>query len=149
MGRITRREWLWVAMAAGLIVAASTLPYLAGYLAQTPEWHFSGSLLDAVDYHSHLAKMWQGYRGAWRYRLLFTSEWHQGVFLQTFYVGLGHVARLAGLGLPLVYQLSRMTFGFLMLLAIYRFVSLFVPAIRTRRVAFLLASITSGLGWLT
>ncbi len=146
---VERKEWGWAAAVAGLVVLASTIPYLAGYLAQTPQARFGGVLLDRMDYHSHLAKMWQGYRGQWRYRLLFTPEEHQGAYLQTFYVALGHLARLTGLGLPATYQLGRVAFGFLMLLTVYRFIALFTPTERVRRVAFLLATTASGLGWLT
>lgn len=149
VGSVTGRERVWVVAVAGLMIAASTVPYVAGYLAQTTDMRFGGALLDRVDYHSHLAKMWQGYRGQWRYRLLFTPEAHQGAYLQTFYVVLGHLARLLGLGLPLTYQVARMTLGFLMLLAVYRFIAHFVAPVRTRRVAFLLATTASGLGWLT
>lgn len=149
MGRMTRQEWAWVVAVAGLVLAVSTVPYMAGYLAQTADVRFSGALLDRMDYHSHLAKMWQGYRGQWRYRLLFTPEEHDGAYLQTFYVALGHLARLAGLGLPLTYQVARVAFGFLALLAVYRFIAHFVVPVRTRRLAFLLATTGSGLGWLT
>ena len=140
---------MWVSVVAGLIVLASTLPYLAGCLAQTSQERFGGVVMNPVDYHSHLAKMWQGYRGEWRYRLLFTPEEHEGVFVQTFYVALGHLARLFGLGLPLTYQLARVGFSFAMLLAVYRFIAHFVASVRTRQVAFLLATTASGLGWLT
>jgi hypothetical protein len=149
MGQVTRREWIWVTAVAVLVLAASTLPYLAGYLAQTADMRFGGALLDPVDYHSYLAKMWQGYRGEWRYRLLFTPEPHQGAYLYVFYVGLGHLARLSGLGLPLAYQIARVVFAFLMLLLVYWFMAYFTASVRTRRAAFLLATIASGLGWLT
>jgi hypothetical protein len=124
------------------------LPYVSGYLAQTPELHFGGAVLDKPDYQSHLAKMWQGYRGHWRYRLLFTPEDHEGAFLQTFYVALGHLARLTSLSLPATYQLARVLLGFVMLLTIYRFVAQFLSPVRLRRIAFLLATTASGLGWL-
>ena len=149
MKTVKRQEWIWVITVSAMIVLAAALPYVAGALAQTPEWRFSGSIMDRVDYHTYLAKMWQGYRGGWSYSLLFTPEPHQGVYVQTFYVPLGHLARMAHLGLPATYHIARSLFGFLMLLAIYRFISLFVPSTRTRRIAFLLAAIASGLGWLT
>ena len=149
MARVMRKEWVWAAIVSGLIVAASTVPYVAGYAAQTPQVRFSGVLMNPADYHSHLAKMWQGYRGEWRYRLIFTSEEHEGVFVQTFYVALGHLARSFGLGLSLTFQLARIALGFAMLLAIYRFVAHFVTSVQTRQVAFLLATTASGLGWLT
>jgi len=148
VSHVTRREWNWVIVVSALVVAASTLPYVAGYLAQTTQARFGGALVDQTDYYSHLAKMWQGYRGQWRYRLLFTPEAHPGVYLQTFYVALGHFARLFGLGLPLTYQIARVVFGFLMLMVVYCFIAYFVAPVRTRRVAFLLATTASGLGWL-
>jgi len=149
MGQVQRREWRWVLVVAGLVVAASTLPYLAGALAQTPDRIFAGSIMDQVDYHTYLAKMWQGFRGEWRYEVPYTTESHEGAYFFTFYLALGHVARLAGLGLPLTYQLARVGFGFVMLLIVYRFIALFVVPLRSRRLAFLLATMASGLGWIT
>ncbi len=119
MERVTQREWMWAVGMSVLIVAASTLPYLAGYLAQMADWRFGGALLDRVDYHGYLARMQQGYRGEWRFRLLFTPEMHEGVYSQPLYIIPGHLARLGGLGLPLTYQLARLVFAFLMLLTIY------------------------------
>jgi hypothetical protein len=146
---VTRREWVWVLVVSALVVAASTVPYLAGILAQTPRERFGGVVMNPVDYHSYLSRMWQGYRGQWQFRLLFTPEPHTGVYSQPLYLFLGHLARLLGLGLPLTYQVARVMFGFVMLASIYRFVAHFVARVRTRRVAFLLATTASGLGWLT
>lgn len=42
----------------------------------------------------------------WQFRLLFTPETHAGVYCQPFYVALGHLARLVGLGLPLTFQVA-------------------------------------------
>jgi hypothetical protein len=149
MQRVTRREWGWVMAVAGLVMVISSVPYLAGCVAQTGDMRFGGAVLDRADYHSHLAKMWQGYSGEWTYRLLFTPEPHAGAYLQTFYVALGHLARLTGLGLSPTYQAARLACGFLMLLAVYGFLALFVEPVRTRRAAFFLATLASGLGWLT
>jgi len=146
---VTRKEWRWAAVVGGLVVAASTLPYVVGYLAQTAELRFSGALLDRVDYYSYLARMWQGYRGAWSFQILFTPEAHEGVYFQPFHLALGHLARLTGMEMPLVYQIVRVALAFLMLLTIYRFIAHFVVGVRTRRIAFLLIVTTSGLGWLT
>ena len=144
---VSRGEWRWAATIAIVTVALSSLPYAAGYLAQTQGERFVGAVLDLEDYHSHLAKMWQGYRGAWRYRLLFTPEPHAGAYLQVFYVALGQLARILRLGVPLTYHLARISAGLVMLLVIYRFVALFAVG-EIRRVAFVLAATSSGLGWL-
>jgi hypothetical protein len=146
-GGVSRAEWRWATAVSLAVVAISTLPYAVGYLAQTPDLHFDGAVFDLEDYHSHLAKMWQGYRGEWRYRLLFTPEAHEGAYLQTFYVALGHLARLLGLRLPFTYHLARIAAGVLLLLVVYRFVALFAAG-QVRWVAFLLAATSSGLGWL-
>ncbi|MGD8759143.1 MAG: hypothetical protein PVJ07_02700, partial [Anaerolineales bacterium] len=71
--RVTRREWLWVAAVAAIVLLAATLPTIAGYLAQTPEAVFLGAVYDVQDYHSHLAKMQLGARGELGYRSLFTT----------------------------------------------------------------------------
>ncbi|MBN1955648.1 MAG: hypothetical protein JW900_11440 [Anaerolineae bacterium] len=146
--RVTRSEWRWAAVVALVVVAFSTVPYIAGHLAQTPDLRFAGAVYDLEDYHSYLARMWQGYRGSWRFQLLFTPQPHEGVYIQPFHVLLGHLARLAGLGLPLTYQVARVGLGFLMLLTVYRFIARFTPAGGARRAAFLLAATASGLGWL-
>ena len=143
----SRAEWRWAIAVALVVVAISTLPYAAGILAQTPGVRFVGAVFDLEDYNSHLAKMWQGYRGEWRYRLLFTPEEHAGAYLQTFYVALGHLARLLGWGLPLTYHLARVVASVALLLAAYWFISLFAGG-EVRRVAFLLVATSSGLGWL-
>jgi len=146
--KIEKQEWSWVIAVSALIVIASTIPYLAGYLAQTPDEVFGGAVLDKPDYHSHLAKMWQGYRGEWRYRLLFTPEDHEGAYLQTFYVVLGHLARFSGRGLAETYQIARVLLGFILLNVIYVFIARFVLPIRHRRIAYLLATLASGFGWI-
>ncbi|MFL7794403.1 MAG: hypothetical protein AB8I69_19835 [Anaerolineae bacterium] len=145
---MTRREWVWVSVVAGLVMVVSTVPYLAGVLAQTPQERFGGAVMNPVDYHSYLSRMWQGYRGRWQFRLLFTPEPHTGAYFQPFYILLGHLARLFRLGLSLTYHIARVVFGFAMLLAVYRFITHFVASVRTRQVAFLLATTASGLGWL-
>jgi len=145
---VERQEWIWVAVVSIIIVAGSTVPYLTGWLAQTPQVRFDGAVLDSSDYHSHLAKMWQGYRGDWCYRLLFTPENHRGAYVQTFYVALGHLARVSTLGLAATYQVARTALGMLMLTTVYRFIAHFVLPIRLRRIGFLLATLASGLGWI-
>jgi len=145
--RISWGEWCWVTAVALAVVVISTFPYAAGCLAKTPGLRFAGAVFDLEDYYSHLAKMWQGYRGEWRYRLLFTSEDHVGAYVQLFYIALGHVARLLGLGLPITYHLARIGAGLALLLVANHFIAFFAAG-QVRRVAYLLVATSSGLGWL-
>jgi hypothetical protein len=93
--------------------------------------------------------MWQGYRGEWDFNLLFTPEEHQGIYSQPLYILLGHIARVFGMTMFQTFQAARVIFASIMLLLIYRFIAQFIPSVHTRRVAFLLAAVSSGLGWLT
>lgn len=126
----------------------SSLPYLAGFAAQTPDQVFDGAVFDLPDYHTHLGEMQLGRRGEWLHRILSTSEEHPGALMRTFYIALGHLARLSDWPLPLVYQLARVVFGALLLLAAYRFIAALTDRPEVRRAAFLLAAFSSGLGWL-
>ncbi|HLF28661.1 MAG TPA: hypothetical protein VJG32_20195 [Anaerolineae bacterium] len=126
----------------------SSLPYLAGYAAQTPQQVFDGAVFDLPDYHTHLGEMQLGLRGEWLHRVLSTSENHAGVLMRTFFIALGHVARIFDLSLPLVYQIARLVFGALFLVAAYRFIAALASRPEVRRVAFTLVAFSSGLGWL-
>ncbi len=145
---ISRSEWIFASLLALAVLAITGVPYLTGWLASTPNRVFEGFVIDAEDSHSYLAKMQQGYQGEWQYRLPFTPEPHEGAYIYTFYLALGHLARLTGANLVAVYHAARLFFGFIFLLATYAFIAFFVPEIAGRRLAYVLACFSSGLGWL-
>ncbi len=62
---ISRREWLWLAIASLGIVLLSSSAYLVGYQAENGELVFSGAVVDRMDYAVHLASMHLGERGEW------------------------------------------------------------------------------------
>ena len=148
MPLVTRHEWYWVLGISLLTLAVSTLPVLVGYLAQTPELQFVGTLYDVQDYHSHLARMHLGARGELRYRSLFTPEPHPSEPVISYDFALGWVASRVGLPARAAYELSRLTGGLALLLAAYVFIATHIPQAPTRRLAFVLAIVSSGLGWL-
>jgi hypothetical protein len=145
---IKRNEWVWVLALSILILALSTIPYLAGVTAPSADQEFSGAVFDRQDYAVHLATMHLGANGEWAYRLRFTSEPHQAAHVKMFYIFLGHIARLIGLGIPLTYHLGRWIFGILACAAIYTLMAHLIEDLYWRRLAFLLAVMGSGLGWL-
>ena len=145
---ISRREWVFAALLALIVLAITALPYLAGWLTSTPDRVFEGFVIDMDDAHSHLAKMQQGYRGEWRYRILFTPEPHEGAYTNTLYVALGHLARLTHADLVAIYHGARLVFGFIYLLVAYAFIAFFLPDLAGRRLAYVLICFSSGLGWL-
>jgi hypothetical protein len=99
--------------------------------------------------YSHLAKMWQGYRGEWAYRLPFTHEAHPGLpLVQGFYVGLGALARLTPFSLPLAYHLARFVLTAGMALALWVLACRFFDQARERWLALLFGTLAAGWSWL-
>lgn len=142
------RETGWALLITALVVGLSCLPYAYAYLVTPPDLRFTGLLLNPQDGNSYYAKMFQGARGEWLFRLPFTSEPHEGAFIFTYYLALGHLARLTGLPIPLIYHLARAVNGFLLLLTVYGFVALLTAQATERRLIFLVVATSSGLGWL-
>ncbi len=146
MTPIPRRVWA----AIGLLLIAVNVPYLVGYLNTPAGGAFTGNAFEQtrVDYNSHLAKIQLGLRGEWLYHLLFTPEEHPAALLQTFYTALGQIARLTGLSPVAAYHLARLAAMTLMWVIIWQFVARWLPDERERWWAFLLATVTGGLGWM-
>ena len=146
--RLSANEMLWTTAWALLVLSLTSLPYLLGCYLSSPEMHFGGFVIAVEDGNSYMAKMRQGARGEWLFRLPYTSEDHDGAVVYTFYLLLGKVAKVSGLSLVNVYHLARLLCGLLLLWMIYVFISYFVPFVALRHVAFLLICFSSGLGWL-
>lgn len=131
-----------------LVLALISVPYLYAASAGGSEKVFGGFLLNPVDGNSYLAKMHQGWEGAWRFTLPYSAQPGAGVPLNLYYLFLGHLARWLGAPLLLIFHLARLLSAAAMLLAVYRYsVALFTDW-RSRQLAFCLAALGSGLGWL-
>jgi hypothetical protein len=154
---VQRREWQWVLAGAVLVLALTSIPYVAGWeaAAGNPELTFGGFVIGVEDGNSYLAKMAQGARGHWLFRIVYTSEPHDGVLFFLFHILLGKGAALLpgpAAALPVrliwVYHLSRLICGLGLLAMVYRFVAEFLPTVPLRRLAWLMVALGGGLGWL-
>jgi hypothetical protein len=145
---ISREEWRWAAIWAMALVALASLPYLVAYLATPGDLFYTGFLTNPLDGHSYLSKVRQGLDGAWLWHLAFTPERHEGGFLFTYYLLLGHVARWTGISPILVLHLARVLNGYVLLLVLYYAMSWLFDDVAQRRFAFVLSAIGSGLGWI-
>ncbi len=142
-------EWRWALTWAAVIVTVSCLPYLVAWVATPSGYQFGGILVNPLDGNSYLAKMRQGWAGAWQFHLTYTPEPHEGAYIiYLFYLTLGHVARLTGLPLILVYHAARVLGGLALLVTVYAFLARLTGDHRERRLAFWLVGISAGLGWL-
>jgi hypothetical protein len=125
-----------------------TLPYLQAVWASGPDHVFGGFFLNPMDGNTYLAKMRQGWEGAWQFRLPYTAEPGEGSYLFLFYLFLGHLARVSRLPLLLTFHLARAGAAILLLLAMDRFFHLIIPEDRTATLAWCLAALGTGMGWL-
>ncbi|MDH5506801.1 MAG: hypothetical protein OEZ02_06235 [Anaerolineae bacterium] len=130
------------------IVALVSLPYIYAAQSAGPDHVFAGFLMNPLDGNSYLAKMQQGWDGGWQFTLPYTAQPGQGAYLFLFYLFLGHLARLLGLSLLLTFHLARVVSAVILSLSLYRFCAAIFSQPATRWLAFALASLGSGLGWL-
>jgi len=143
-----RGDRRWAALWICAILALSVLPYLAAWLAAPDGLTFGGILYNPLDGNSYLAKMRQGWQGDWLFHLPFTEEPHEGAFIFTFYLLLGHLARVLNLSLPLVFHLARLAASAFMMAMFWRLLGRFFADAAERKRAFLLVAVGAGFGWL-
>ena len=145
---ISPHERRWLVGAALLVLALASLPYLIGALAAGPDRVFTGLQVNPLDGVSYLAKMRLGYDDGWLFRLLFTPEQGQGVFLFTYFIALGHLARIFSLPLIVMFHVARLLGGFALLWMIYELIARVTDSIDLRRRAWWVVALSSGVGWL-
>jgi hypothetical protein len=145
--RISSAERRWLIGASLIVLGLASLPYLVGALAAGPDRIFTGLQVSPLDGLTYLAKMRLGYNGEWLFRLTFTPEEGQGVFLLTHFMALGQVARLTGLPLIVVYHLARLLGGFALLWMIYQLIARVTDASDLRRRTWWIVALSSGVGW--
>lgn len=146
--QITSQEWRWaVGWSVGLVLL-SCLPYLIAAATAPAGWQFAGILVNPYDGNSYLAKIQQGMTDDWLFHLTYTPEPHEGAFIFTFYLALGHLGALLGLPPIWMFHLARVAGGLTLLLVAFRFIASITPQFQERRLAFGLMLSASGLGWL-
>ena len=131
-----------------LFLAAISLPYLAAARAGGPDYVFNGFLVNPADGNSYLAKMYQGWRGDWQFRLAFTAQESQGAYLFLFYLFLGHLSRVLSLPLVVTFHLARLLSAVVLIIVLDRFLKVTLPASPWRDLSFGLALFGLGMGWM-
>jgi hypothetical protein len=145
--QISSAERRWLIGVTLIVLGLASLPYLVGALAAGPDRIFTGLQVNPLDGVSYLAKMRLGYNGEWLFRLRFTPEEGQGVFLFTYFIALGQLARLTGLSLIVVFHLARLLGGFALLWMMYHLIARVTDTIDLRRRTWWIVALSSGVGW--
>jgi hypothetical protein len=147
---ISAAEWRWVIVISGFLVALTLVPYAWALASNdsSDNGHFMGMLSNPKDGATYLSKIEQGRRGAWLFELRYTPEPHDGAGLHTFYLFLGHAARITNLSNLLVFHLARVATSLFMFISLYQLGATVWVRLRPRRLFFTLIAVGSGLGWL-
>jgi len=124
-------------------------PIVWGYLTAPPTYHFAGMVYAWEDGQTYLAKIRQGMQGEWLYTLAYTADPGPPFALYTDYLFLGHVAAWLQLEPDIPFHAARLFDGAVLLFTLYGFVARFFAPVSRRRLAFLLAAVGGGIGWLT
>ena len=131
-----------------LVVLLVTLPYIFATTNAGENHIFNGFLLNPIDGNTYLAKMYQGWEGKWRFDLPYTTEPGEGVFLNLFYISLGHFARTFNLHLIFVFHVFRILGSIVLLKTMWWFYGANNSKKLYRKIAFTIAAIGSGMGWM-
>ncbi len=154
---VTRREWVWVALFALLVMALSLTPYLVGAAQADERWAFSGFVYGIEDGNSYLGKMRLGARGLLDFYLFYTPEAHDPApFVFLAYILPGWlVGRFIAPDTPaltpaliVTFHAARLLFGAALIAFTYAFAAHFLEKVQTRRLATVLATFGGGFGWL-
>jgi len=137
-----------IPLLTGLALAVvTTLPYLYGYLAQPHGQVFMGFFYLGDDANTYLAKMRQGFEGAWAWTNRYTTESSPSAYLFMFWIVLGHIAAITHLPLVAVFQLARVAGAFALAAAGWFCVDHFISDRTVKRFAFFFLMFGLGMGY--
>jgi hypothetical protein len=141
-----RVSWPAIAISAVFLLTVSA-PFISAYSAADSQHVFGGFLLNPIDGNSYLAKMRQGYEGAWTFTLPYAAEPGTGAAINLYYLFLGHAARWLSWGLAFTFHAARPLGATALCAALWRLLARSLPP-GQQTWAFALALFGSGLGWL-
>jgi hypothetical protein len=131
-----------------LVLLIISVPYLTAWAAAGSGHTFGGFLLNPTDGNSYLAKMYEGWRGDWRFTLPYSASLSPGAYIFSFYILLGHLARLLGLPLIGVFHGARLLGAALLLWVLWGFLQSLNPQGKYNRSVYALTCLGLGMGWL-
>ena len=148
MRALSASERRWLIWASALLLLFTLVP-LALAAARTPAGYvFGGFVYEARDGDSYVGKTMQGVEGHWLYHDPYTSEKEPASLIYAPYLFLGQVDRVLHVPVPLLLQLVRLGLSGALLAGVYLLCAECFADPGRRRLAFLLALLGGGLGFL-
>ncbi len=135
-------------LVTGLVLTLVTaIPYAYAYATQPAGHVFMGFFYLGDDANTYLAKMHQGWEGAWSWQNRYTTESSPTAYLFMFWILLGHLAALLDLPLIVVFHVAMVAGAFALTAAAWFFIRHFVEDPAARRFAFLFCAFGLGMGY--
>jgi hypothetical protein len=131
-----------------VIIVLIILPYWLAYHFRGEEI-YSGLLFNPIDGFSYLAKMREGWNGNWLFVLPYSFDQGAGAYIFSFYLFLGHLARITHLSLVNMFHFARISGSVFLIWSILFFLKkVFIYRDRQIIEGAVLCSLGSGLGWI-
>jgi len=143
-----KSEYFFVIIIILVVMILNLFPYYYAYKISPPNLKFMGNFYYIDDYNTYLAKAAQGEEGNWLLVNKYASEVSKPRLIYTFYILMGHLARLLKANLENIFFISRIVLGIILLIVIYLFLKEIVKNIKLRKVIYLFICFSSGFGWL-
>jgi hypothetical protein len=140
-------EWRLPVLTGLALAVITAVPYAYAYLVQSPGHVFMGFFYLGDDANTYLAKMRQGWEGAWGWQNRYTTESSPTAYLFMFWILLGHLAALLHLPLILTFHLARVAAAFALMAAAWLLICHFIEDRSARRFAFFFCAIGLGFGY--
>jgi hypothetical protein len=144
---IDSREWRWVALCAGLLLALVAIPYAIAVLQPPEGFVLARTFHYGNDLSQYLAAMGDGMRSeSWLVHDHFTSEPHDAALMYPLYVLLGKVAGLLSLDPMVVFALAVILSIIALVFASYAFAATFLDVVKQRVTALVFVVFYFGFG---
>jgi hypothetical protein len=140
-------EWTLPVTTGVALALVTAIPYVYGYLVQPHGQVFMGFFYLGDDANTYLAKMRQGWEGAWAWQNRYTTESSPAAYLFMFWLILGHIAAVTHLPLMVVFHASRIAAAIALLCAAWLAITHFIEDRLARRFAFFFLAFGLGMGY--
>lgn len=145
--QISSREWVFVTALAAILLSLTILPYVFGYVSAPPDQQFMGLIFNVSD-HTQYFSWYRELQNGFLAENKLTPEPNEPVFFNLLWWVLGRVGLCTGLGVDQVFQVFRLFAGAVFIYVVYWFCSLFFDDVWKRKIASLVVTCGSGLGWI-
>lgn len=149
-GYVDRTEWWWAVVVSLTFIFVTFVPFLVIVSTNpiTSDTQFMGAMHNFVDSAAHIARMQQGMEGDVLVDFLYNPIPTEPALITPIYTSLGQLERWIELSPTVLFHTVRIFAALFMFLTIYHLGASIWVKIRTRRIFFVLASISGGIGWL-